>query len=212
MGRVPLSRLDWSALRCAEMTPQLDKMIAAALAPVADALKAAALGPVIWQLVRRDGPFGLYGQLLATVRTSPSIDPLLAEGSKRTIFVPTDALAAAASAGSSSPARDDLPAAKQTGVPAWIESERRYSTELLLLATLILIVLALLAWLDPQTASAPSQPGLLVTPLRYGSVNGGSQQPSRKEPQPESCSPTSGPADGPIRLLPVNDRDLRPSR
>ncbi len=71
------------AAACAEMTAELNKMTAAAFGPAADTIKAAMLGPAIRQLVRRDGSFALYGQLLDNVRTYPSIDPLLAEESSR---------------------------------------------------------------------------------------------------------------------------------
>lgn len=177
--------------------------------------KLAAVDPVMQQLVRRDGAFALCRQVLDNVLTPPGIDPLLAEGSRRPIVPPTDAFADAAANGNNSPTGDEMSAATETSVGAWIAWERRYNPELVLLvsvlllfATVILIVIALQA----QTAPAPSQPDPAVTSPRHGSVSGGSQQPSCKYPQTESCSPTGGPTDDPGRPLPVDDKDPRLSR
>jgi hypothetical protein len=205
---------------------QLDKLTAAALGPaggvraVADMTAqldklTAALGPAIRQLMRRDEAFALYKQVLDTVRTPQGIGPLLAEGSGQPTFTSTSAFADAADAEGSSPATDEKSVA-QAVVGAWIAWERRYNPELLLLvsvlilfATVVLIVIAL----SSQTALAPSQPDPAVTSLRHSSVNGGSQKPSGNEPQSESSSPSSRPADGPARqLLPGDDKDLCPSR
>jgi hypothetical protein len=188
----------------ADPTPGLDKLTATALGSAArDALafvpREATVHSAIRDLVRRDEAWAPFKQGLGTIRTPPDTDHLLAEGYTQPIFAPANS---AVTVGDSR-ARDEMPAGPQTGARAWIAWERRYNTELLLLASLILIVLALLQWLDPQTAPAPSQPDPSITSLHRGS----SQQPVLKEPQSENCSPTSGSADGPVPLLPAYDKD-----
>jgi hypothetical protein len=162
----------------------LDKAIATALGQTTrDALT---VHSAIRDLVRRDGARSPYKQVLGAIRTLPDIDHLLAEGYRRPIFALADTSADSAGTVSNSPAREEMPAGPQTDARAWIAWERRYNTELLLLASLILIVLALLQWLDPQTAPAPSQPDPAVTSLPHGNVSRGSQKPSRNDLQSES--------------------------
>jgi hypothetical protein len=168
----------------------------------------------IRQLVRPDDAFGLYKQVLDTVRTCSNIDSLLAQGFRRPTFTPPESFAAAADAEGNSAVMDEK-AAAQTGVGAWTAWERRYNPELVLLVSVLIlfatVILIVLTW-QAQTAPAPSQLDPVVTSPRHRSVSGGSQQASRKEPQSESCSPTSGPANGPVQLLPVDDKGLGSGR
>jgi hypothetical protein len=80
-------------------------------------------GTITWairQLVRPDDAIAPYRQVLDTVRTHPSIGPLLVEGSRRPTFTPAEVFSAAAGAEGNSPAIDEKPAATQTAASAWI--------------------------------------------------------------------------------------------
>jgi hypothetical protein len=126
----------------------------AAMAPTRSAIQS-----VMRQLARGDGIFALYRQALDAFETLPRLDAFVADPTvfRRSAFTGIEACPKSVDMVGAAPSTTETTSTAQKAVPVLLAWERRYNAELLLLAAMLTIIIALLAWLDPRPAPVPSQ-------------------------------------------------------